>query len=122
MLLLSVQLYKVFVAEEISRAAHSGILSGGGIVFGSLGVPEMVLIFVVALILFGPRQMPEIGKSIGRALGEFRRASNDFKRTIEDEVAGEDIKDMKKGLEEVRDLGRDISSVGTSDSKGSEDS
>jgi len=80
--------------------------------FGSLGVPEMMLIFVVALILFGPRQMPQIGKSIGKALGEFRRASNEFKRTIEDEVAGQDLMEIKKDLEEVRDVGRDLTSIG----------
>ncbi len=79
--------------------------------FGSLGVPEMMMIFVVALLLFGPRQMPQIGKSIGKALGEFRRASNEFKRTIEDEVAGEDLVELKKGLEEVRDVGREITSI-----------
>ena len=79
--------------------------------FGSMGMPEMMMIFVVALILFGPRQMPQIGKSIGKALGEFRRASNEFKRTIEDEVAGEDLVELKKGLEEVRDVGREITSI-----------
>ncbi len=76
--------------------------------FGSLGVPEMVMIFVVALILFGPRQLPQIGKSIGRALAEFRRASNEFKRTIEDEVAGQDLVELKKDLEEVRDIGASV--------------
>jgi Tat protein translocase TatB subunit len=81
-------------------------------VFGSLGVPEIVLIFVVALILFGPRQMPQIGKSIGKALGEFRRASNDFKRTIEDEVSASDLQEVKTNLEEVREVGRDIASLG----------
>lgn len=90
--------------------------------FGSLGMPEMVMIFVVALILFGPRQMPQIGKSIGRALAEFRRASNEFKRTIEDEVAGEDLMEVKKGLEEVRDLGREITSIRDSAEKEMEDS
>lgn len=79
--------------------------------FGSMGMPEMMMIFVVALILFGPRQMPQIGKSIGKALAEFRRASNEFKRTIEDEVAGEDLVELKKGLEEVRDVGREITSI-----------
>ena len=49
--------------------------------FGTLGMPELILIFVVALLLFGPRKMPQIGRSIGRAMGEFRRASNEFKRT-----------------------------------------
>ena len=90
--------------------------------FGSLGVPEMMMIFVVALILFGPRQMPQIGKSIGKALGEFRRASNEFKRTIEDEVAGEDLVEMKNELEEVREIGREITSIGDSAKKNAEDS
>ena len=54
--------------------------------FGPIGGPELLLILVIALIVFGPRQLPEIGKSLGRMLAEFRRASNDFKRTLEDEV------------------------------------
>ena len=54
--------------------------------FGPIGGPELLLILVIALIVFGPRQLPEIGKSLGRMLTEFRRASNDFKRTLEDEV------------------------------------
>jgi Tat protein translocase TatB subunit len=55
-------------------------------VFGTLGGPELFLILVVALIIFGPRKLPEIGRSIGQMLGELRRASNDFKRTIDDEI------------------------------------
>ena len=54
--------------------------------FGSLGGPELVLILVIALIVFGPRRLPDIGKSVGKMLVEFRRALNDFKRTIEEEV------------------------------------
>ena len=76
--------------------------------FGPLGMPELILIFVVALLLFGPRKMPEIGRSVGRALGEFRRASNDFKRTIEDEVATEEIRDVERDLKEIRSVGRDV--------------
>lgn len=57
--------------------------------FGTLGGPELLLILVIALIVFGPRQLPEIGKSLGKMLVEFRRASNDFKRTLEDEVEAE---------------------------------
>ncbi|MEJ2190395.1 MAG: twin-arginine translocase TatA/TatE family subunit [Acidobacteriota bacterium] len=70
--------------------------------FGTLGMPELILIFVVALLLFGPRKMPEIGRSIGRALGEFRRASNEFKRTIEDEVAAEEIREVEKDLKGIK--------------------
>jgi TatA/E family protein of Tat protein translocase len=71
-------------------------------------MPELILIFVVALLLFGPRKMPQIGRSIGRALGEFRRASNEFKRTIEDEVAAEDIREVEKDLKELKSVGRDL--------------
>jgi len=67
-------------------------------VFGSLGFPELMFIFVIALILFGPRQLPKIGQSIGRALGEFRRASNEFKRTVEEEVAAEEIRQVEQDL------------------------
>jgi len=71
-------------------------------------MPELILIFVVALLLFGPRKMPEIGKSIGRALGEFRRASNEFKRTIEDEMAADGLRDVGKDLGSLRDVGNDL--------------
>jgi sec-independent protein translocase protein TatB len=54
--------------------------------FGTLGGPELFLILVIALIVFGPRKLPEIGKNLGRMMGEFRKASNDFQRTIEEEV------------------------------------
>jgi sec-independent protein translocase protein TatA len=57
--------------------------------FGPIGGTELLLILVIALIVFGPRKLPEIGKSMGRMMAEFRRASNEFKRTIEDEVEAE---------------------------------
>jgi TatA/E family protein of Tat protein translocase len=60
--------------------------------FGPLGGPELVLILVLALIVFGPRRLPEIGKSMGKLLSEFRKASQDFQRTIEDEVEAEKYK------------------------------
>ena len=54
---------------------------------GSLGMPEILLILVIALIVFGPRKLPELGKTLGKSLAQFRRASEDFKRQWEDEVA-----------------------------------
>jgi sec-independent protein translocase protein TatA len=54
--------------------------------FGTLGVQEMIIIFLVALVLFGPKKLPELGKTIGKALTEFRRASNDLKSTFEREM------------------------------------
>jgi sec-independent protein translocase protein TatA len=53
---------------------------------GSLGMQEIVVIFVLALIIFGPRKLPELGKTIGKGLAEFKKASNELKRTWEDEV------------------------------------
>ena len=64
--------------------------------FGTLGGPELFLIFVVALIVFGPRKLPEIGKSLGRMMAEFRKASNDFRSTIESEVEAEKIKEAMR--------------------------
>src|SRR5262245_7629674 len=63
--------------------------------FGTLGGPEVILILVIALIVFGPRRLPEIGKSMGKMLAEFRKASNDFKRTIEDEIEAENRKEAE---------------------------
>src|SRR5687768_2413827 len=56
------------------------------LVFEFLGTTELMVIAVIALILFGPRKLPEIGRTVGKALGEFKRASDDFKRTWEYEV------------------------------------
>lgn len=62
--------------------------------FGSLGIPELLLIFVVALIVFGPKRLPEIGKTLGKAMGEFKKATDDFKNTIEREVQVEELKQL----------------------------
>lgn len=62
--------------------------------FGSLGIPELLLIFVVALIVFGPKRLPEIGKTLGKAMGEFKKATDDFKNTIEREVQIEELKQL----------------------------
>ncbi len=59
---------------------------------GSLGFPELIFILVLALLIFGPRKLPEIGRSIGRALGEFRRATTDLKRTLDSELSAEELK------------------------------
>ena len=53
---------------------------------GSIGTMELVVILVIALMVFGPRKLPELGRSIGKSLGEFKRASNDLRHTLEDEI------------------------------------
>ena len=54
--------------------------------FGSIGMPELIIIFVIALIIFGPRKLPELGRSLGRSLVELKLASNDLRNTLEDEI------------------------------------
>jgi len=61
---------------------------------GPLGFPELILIFIVALIVFGPKRLPEIGRTIGKALGEFKKASDELKNTIEREVRAEELKEL----------------------------
>ena len=57
---------------------------------GSIGMGELLIIFVIALIVFGPRKLPELGRSLGKTLGEFKRASNDLRNTLEEEIHVED--------------------------------
>ena len=58
-----------------------------------IGMPELILIFVIALLVFGPKKLPEIGKSLGRAMSEFKRSSNEFRDNLEKEVETDKIKD-----------------------------
>ena len=58
--------------------------------FGPIGMPELIIIFVIALIIFGPRKLPDLGKSLGRSLAEFKRASNDLRHTLEEEIRVEE--------------------------------
>jgi sec-independent protein translocase protein TatA len=57
---------------------------------GPLGFPELIIIFVVALLVFGPRKLPELGRSLGKGLSEFKRASNDLRQTLDDEIRDEE--------------------------------
>ena len=61
--------------------------------FGSMGMSELVIILVIALIIFGPRKLPELGRSLGKSIGEFKRASNELRSTIEEEIRVEETKD-----------------------------
>ncbi|HEY3381669.1 MAG TPA: twin-arginine translocase TatA/TatE family subunit [Vicinamibacterales bacterium] len=54
--------------------------------FGSIGMQELIIIFVIALIIFGPRKLPELGKSLGKSIAEFKRASNELRNTLEEEI------------------------------------
>jgi sec-independent protein translocase protein TatA len=70
-----------------------------------LGVPELIVIFVIALIVFGPRKLPELGKALGKGIAEFKRASQEMKETIETEVRNAehavDLKKLKADVEGI---------------------
>ena len=67
--------------------------------FGPIGMPEMIVIAVIALIIFGPRKLPELGKSLGKSIAEFKRASNELKSTLEDEIRSEELQDARKSAQ-----------------------
>lgn len=71
--------------------------------FGSIGMPELVLIFIVALLVFGPKKLPDIGKSLGKGLAEFKRASDELKKTIETEI--------EQGKAELNSVRENVSSI-----------
>lgn len=62
----------------------------------NIGMPELIVILVIALIVIGPKKLPEIARSIGRAIGEFQRSFDDLKDTIEKEVRDEQLKEKEE--------------------------
>jgi sec-independent protein translocase protein TatA len=66
---------------------------------GPIGMPEMVVIAIIALIIFGPRKLPELGKSLGKSIAEFKRASNELKTTLEEEIRTEELNDARKSAQ-----------------------
>src|SRR5262245_7204956 len=76
-----------------------GVASSLCFVFGSIGGPEVILLFIAALLLFGPRRLPEIGRTLGKTVADFRRATNDFRANLEREVRMEELKDAVRPIE-----------------------
>jgi TatA/E family protein of Tat protein translocase len=81
--------------------------------FGSIGMPELVIIFVIALIIFGPRKLPELGRSLGKSIGEFKRASNELRHTLDEEIRVEEQKEQKSKIEAEQTSAIDAATVMT---------
>jgi len=65
-----------------------------------IGMPEVLLILAVALIVIGPKKLPDLAKSLGRAIGEFKKATQEFKQSID---INSDLKDVKDKFEDMND-------------------
>ena len=71
--------------------------------FGSIGMPELIIILVVALIIFGPRKLPEIGRSLGKSIREFTKTSNELRSTLEEEINLEQQSEQKATIRAEQD-------------------
>jgi sec-independent protein translocase protein TatA len=72
---------------------------------GPVGVQEMMVIFLVALVLFGPKKLPELGKTIGKAITEFRRAQSELKATFETHM-----RELEKESDSIKEVTRSFTS------------
>ena len=81
--------------------------------FGSIGMPELVIILVIALIIFGPRKLPELGRSLGKSIGEFKRASNELRHTLDEEIRVEEQKEQRSKIEAEQNSAIDAATVMT---------
>jgi TatA/E family protein of Tat protein translocase len=63
---------------------------------GNVGLPELIIIFTIALIVFGPRKLPELGKSLGKSIAEFKKASNELRNTLDDEIRSEERRSAER--------------------------
>ena len=79
--------------------------------FGNIGLPEMIFIMIIALLVFGPKKLPEIGRTIGKAVREFKKSTEEIKDKFEEQIRAEDFKsiqnDLKKDLRKA-DIRKDL--------------
>ena len=80
------------------------VIQNEAIMIGNIGVPELIIILAIALLVFGPRKLPEVGRSIGRALREFRKTSDEIKDKIEEEIQASEFKDIEEEINRLNSL------------------
>jgi len=86
-----------------------------------LGMPEILMILAIALIVIGPKKLPDLAKTLGRALGEFKRSAQDFKRSIDVETTVKDIQDIDIPKTNLKDILKDAQTKDETDSAAKDD-
>ena len=65
-------------------------------------MPEMLLILAVALIVFGPKKLPEVGRSLGKALREFKKSTEEIKSKLEEQINAEEFKNIQTDIKDIK--------------------
>jgi Tat protein translocase TatB subunit len=86
-------------------------------VFGPIGGSELLIILVLALLLFGPRRLPELGRTLGRALAQFRSATHEFKASLDRELR---VEELQRVREDLATVGRESDAPGSAGHAGAE--
>lgn len=73
--------------------------------FGNIGLPELLIIMAIALLIFGPKKLPEVGRSIGKAIREFRKTTDEIKDKFEEQIRADEFKDIQDDIK--KDLSED---------------
>lgn len=71
--------------------------------FSNIGIPGLILILVLALIIFGPKKLPEIGKAVGQTLNEFKKSAKELTSDVVEEIdeAKKEVKEQKEAIKEI---------------------
>ena len=77
-----------------------------------IGMPELLLLLAIALIVVGPKKLPELARALGRGIAEFRKATNELKESLETDT---DFSDLRKSFDEIQDTVADATSPAIDD-------
>jgi TatA/E family protein of Tat protein translocase len=73
--------------------------------FGNIGLPEMLVILAIALLVFGPKKLPEVGRSIGKAMREFKKSTEEIKERFEEQIRADEFKSIQ---DDIKDIKKDL--------------
>jgi TatA/E family protein of Tat protein translocase len=76
--------------------------------FGNIGFAEMMIIMVIALLVFGPKKLPEVGRSIGKAMREFKKSTDEIKGRFEEQIRADEFKSIRDDIQkDIKDITTD---------------